>query len=393
MSIFIESIIFVFMTFDSILGQEHIKKYLVKTADEVRIPHAQLFVGKEGTGTLPMAIAYAQYILSRAYKLNTDKNSVTISKQDTFNHPDLHYVYPVAINDSVKKHPVSSHFSKEWQNFIKTNCYASYFDWLQHLNIEKKQAVINVDEAAEINKTLSLKSYEGGYKVLIIWMAEKMNTAASNKLLKLIEEPPPKTLLLLLTESKDSILSTILSRCQIIEFGKLNESVISAALHQNKGVTKEISISIAKQCEGNYNKALQLLESSDEQLPFEEWFIEWVRLAFKAKGNATVVIHLINWSSKIASLSRESQKQFINYCSTIFRQALLLNYNAKDLVYFKSKDVSFNLEKFAPFVNGSNINAIFEELNLALHHIDRNGNSAMIFNDLSLKLTRLIHKK
>lgn len=381
------------MIFDNVIGQQHIKNYLIKTTNEGRIPHAQLFLGQEGSGALAMAIAYAQYVLEITTPNSQSATRTISTRTDSFTHPDLHYVYPVNTTDRVKSHANSDSFAVEWQEFIKNNCYGGYFDWLQHLEIEKKQAEIKVDEALEIAKKLALKSYQGGYKVLIIWMAEKMNVAASNKLLKLIEEPPSKTLIILVAESKDSILQTIISRCQLLEFPKLNESIISQAIENQYTISKESALKITKQSDGNYNKALQLLKNNENDLPFEQWFIEWVRLAFKAKGNASIVLQLIKWSATIAGLSRESQKQFINYCIHVFRQALLINYNTQELVYFESKDASFSLEKFAPFVNGNNINAIFEELELALYHIDRNGSSTMIFNDLSLKLTRLIHKK
>lgn len=382
------------MLFKEILGQEHIKSHVTKSAGSGRIPHAQIFIGPEGSGTLPMAIAYAQYILcANVNGENTDGNAACNLKFENFSHPDLHFVFPVATNSEVKSHPVSANFLKEWREFITETPYGSLFDWYKKLDIQNKQGQIGVDEAHEIMKSLSLKAYEGGYKVMIIWMADKMNIATANKLLKLLEEPPQKTIFLLIAESTDDILQTILSRCQVLNFGRLSEQVIANALISNQNVDSKLAQKLAHQSQGNYNKALHLLHKDDDDLPFEEWFVDWVRAAFRAKGNAAAIQDLITWSETIASIGREAQKQYLNFCIDMFRQALLLNYQAKELVFMEPTVDKFKLENFAPFVNGTNINEIFKELSDAIYHIERNGNAKIILTDLSIKLTRLIHKK
>ncbi|WP_445456316.1 DNA polymerase III subunit [Flavobacterium sp. HNIBRBA15423] len=382
------------MLFKEILGQEHIKNHLTKSVSLGRIPHAQLFIGPEGSGTLAMAIAYAQYILcSNTNNENNTGNSNCNLKFENYSHPDLHFVFPVATNDKIKSHAVSSHFLQEWRQFLKDNPYGGLFDWYNCIGIQNKQGQIGVDEAAEINKALSLKAYEGGYKIMIIWMADKMNTAASNKLLKLLEEPPNKTVFILIAESVDDILQTIYSRCQLLDFIGLSESVITEALISKENCEEKIAKKIAHQSEGNFNKALHILKNDTEDFPFESWFIEWVRSAFKAKGNAAAIQDLILWSETIASLGREVQKQFLHYCIHFFRQALLSNYQAIDLVFLEPKENNFDLKKFAPFIDGTNITLIFNELEQAIYHIERNGNSKIILTDLSIKLTRLIHKK
>ena len=381
------------MLFKDILGQEHIKSHLTKSAELGRIAHAQLFVGPEGAGTLPMAIGYAQYLLcGNTGGENVGENSTCNLKFDHLSHPDLHFVFPVATTDSVKSHAISDNFMVEFRQFIVENPYGSLFDWLKNLGIQNKQGLIGVDEATEINKKLSLKAYEGGYKVMIIWMADKMNGSSANKLLKLLEEPPAKTVFILITESTGDLLQTILSRCQIIDFHALSDSVISNALVSRENCDATLAKTIAHQSEGNYNKALHILREETNEYPFDEWFVEWVRSAFRAKGNAAAINDLIAWSENIASTGRETQKQFLHYCIHFFRQALLLNYQAHDLVFLETKVPKFELAKFAPFVNGSNINEIYKELSDALYHIERNGNSKIILTDLSIKLTRLIHK-
>jgi DNA polymerase-3 subunit delta' len=377
------------MKFSEILGQEHIKSHLIKSTDNGRISHAQLFVGKEGSGVLPMAIAYAQYILS--YK--SEDKEASEKKCEKLMHPDLHFAFPVATNDVVKSHPVSNLFLEDWRTFIQTNPYGNLFEWLQSIGIENKQGIIGVDEAEEIVKSLKLKSYEGGYKVMIIWMAEKMNSAAANKLLKLLEEPPEKTVFILITEDDEQIITTIKSRCQTLHFPLLSEADIARGLIEREDADPPIAAQIAQQADGNFNKALHLFHNDNSDEQFEQWFIVWIRAAFKAKGNATVIQDLINWSETIAKTGRETQKRFLNYCLQFFRQALLLNYSADELVFLEPKTPGFKLENFAPFVHSGNILDINTELNDAIYHIERNGNPKIILLDLSIKLTRLLHIK
>ncbi len=382
------------MQFSEILGQEHIKSHLTKSANLGRIPHAQLFVGPEGSGTLPMAIAYAQYLIcSNQNGENSGSNEACNLKFQKTSHPDLHFIYPTVSTEEVKTKPKSIDFITEWRQFLEQNKYGSLFDWYQILGVKNKQGEIRVDDAQEILKLLALKSFEGGYKVMIIWMADKLNIAASNKLLKLLEEPTDRTVFILISENEEDIIQTIRSRCQVLHFNGLPEKVIADALISNKNMEPKTALKIAHQAQGNYNKALQLLQTDNESTFFEKWFVDWVRAAFRAKGNAAAIQDLIQWSEQIAGLGRETQKKFLEFCIEMFRQALLLNYQAPNLVYMEPQVEKFKLENFAPFVNGNNINDIFKELSDAMYHIERNGNAKIILTDLSIKLTRLIHKK
>ena len=382
------------MLFEDILGQEHIKKHLTQSVDNGRIPHAQLFVGPEGCGSLPLAIAYAQYILcNNTNGENNTGNSACNLKFNTVSHPDLHFAFPVTTSDKAKSHPVSNHYMEEWRQLLKEQPYGNLYDWYKLLGVDNKQGLIGVDEAQDIVKSLSLKSYEGGYKVMLIWMAEKMNSACANKLLKLIEEPPDKTVFILIAEDEEQIINTIKSRCQILHFPPLAEEVIKAALVKNYNLDLSVATKIANQSNGNYNKACDLVYQDSEDLQFEEWFVFWIRSAFRAKGNKAAIHDLISWSEDIAKTGRETQKQFLHFCLDFFRQALLLNYNAQDLVYLEPKTNAFKLENFAPFIHGDNILEISYELQEAIYHIERNGNAKIILTDLSIKLTRLLHKK
>ena len=382
------------MLFSDILGQEHIKSHLIKSASSGRIPHAQLFVGPDGCGTLAMAIAYAQYILCKnSGSENSDGNESCNLKFNSISHPDLHFIYPTVTTEDVKTKPKSTDFIADWRQFLLDNPYGSLFDWYRTLGVKNKQGEIRVEDAQEILKSLALKSYEGGYKVMIIWMADKMNIASSNKLLKLLEEPTDNTLFLLITENEEDLIQTIRSRCQVLHFNALPEKVIADALISRENIEPRTAAKIAHQSQGNFNKALQMLQEDGEEVYFEKWFVDWVRAAFRAKGNATAIHDLISWSELIAGLGRETQKKFLQYCIEMFRQTLLLNYQTTALVYMEPKIEKFKLENFAPFVNGNNIAEIFKELSDAIYHIERNGNAKIILTDLSIKLTRLIHKK
>ena len=380
------------MLFTDVLGDSHQKAHLISSADKGRIAHAQLFVGPEGSGTLPTALAYATYLLCLQHQNNPGLYEACLAKCRSLNHPDLHFAFPVANTDKVKSHAVSDVYMDDWRAFIKEQPYGNLFDWYRQMGIERKQGQIGVLEAQEIVKKLQLKSYEGGYKVLLVWMAEKMNPSASNKLLKLIEEPPEKTVIILIAEDDEQLIKTIRSRCQLLQFNPLPQAVIVESLKE-KGLNEEAAIKVAHEAHGNYNKALDLMRNDSEDLIFEKWFVQWMRSAFKAKGNKAAIHQLLLWSEEVARTGREAQKKFLEYCLSTMRQALLLNYGAKDLVYLSMHTPDFDLNKFAPFVHENNIELISHELEKAILHVERNGNSKLIFTDLSIKLTRLLHMK
>ncbi|MBG42497.1 MAG: DNA polymerase III subunit delta' [Aequorivita sp.] len=380
------------MDFSEVIGHQHIKSHLSKTVENGRIPHAQLFSGVNGSGLLPMAIAYASELLCSQFGKGSPEYISCKNKISKLVHPDLHFVYPVNTSDVVKKNAVSDNYAEAWRSFVLNNPYASLFEWLQSLGLEKKQGNISKHEAESISKKLSLKAFEGGYKVMIIWMAEHMNGECANKILKLVEEPTEKTLLLLLTEREEQIITTIRSRCQKLTFPLLSEADISEALISNLKVKEQLAVQTARRARGDFNKALQLLEETGEDEVFEKWFISWVRTAFRAKGNKGAINSLLDWSDELAGQGRETQKKFLNYCIEVFRQALLKNYNVDSLLFFEANDATFSLPKFSPFVHQNNIFEINLALEDASYHIERNGNAKIIFTDLSIKLTRLIHQ-
>lgn len=381
------------MTFSEIIGQQHLKSHLEKTAATGRVAHAQLFEGKMGSGILPIAIAYASELLCLPYEKDSRAYRICQEKVSQLEHPDLHFVYPVNKRKGQRDGAVSDDYAQEWREFVLKNPYGSLQEWVQFIELGNSQAIINVHEAAKISNKLSLKSYEGGYKVMIIWMAEGMNTDCANKILKIIEEPLDKTVLLLLTERPDKILTTIQSRCQKLTFPNLTEHEIAEGLMRNPEISESQAHQIAIQAQGDFNKALQIASQSGDEILFEKWFVSWVRTAFSARGNKSAINQILAWSDEVSGHTREKHKKFLTFCLELFRQSLLENYKTPSLVYYTPNDRSFKLENFAPFVHQNNIFEISKALEDAIYHVERNANPKLLFTDLSLHLTRLIHTK
>ena len=377
--------------FSEVIGHSHLKSHLQKTLEAGRIPHAQLFSGAIGTGLLPMALAYASEILNLQFDPNSEDYRLGQDQVSRLEHPDLHLVFPVNTTEEIKKDPVSDDFILTWRQFILENPYGSLYEWLKYMGIEKKQGNIATAEAEKIAKKLRLKSFKGGYKVMLIWMADNMNDSCANKILKIIEEPEDHTVLILLAEKEENLLTTIRSRLQTLQFPPLSDDSIATALEEKYGTSASIAHTIASRARGDFNLALQLISDSQDEQTFEAWFIEWVRTAFKARGNKQSILPLLKWSETIAAETRETQRKFLMYCSETFRQALLENYGASDLVYFQSHDKSFRLSNFAPFVHQNNIQNISQAIEEAIYHIGRSANAKILFSDLSMNLTRFIH--
>lgn len=270
--------------------------------------------------------------------------------------------------------------------------YAGYDEWTAVLESENKQLFISADEIDEQNQKFSLKSYEGGTKILIVWRADKMNVAASNKFLKFLEEPPAKTIILLTAESTNDILPTILSRTQIVEVPRINDEDLEMYLKKNYNLSEDKTGEIIHQAQGDLNEALKLLQSGNKTDEFEKLFVQWVRDAFMVKKKPEFLRSIILWAREIAGWNREKQKNFLNYCSEIFRLALLQNYQSENLVYKKIDANGFNWMGFSKFISGANIESILEEISTADLHLTRNGNPKIVWTDLGIKLSRYIHK-
>ncbi|MDG2498521.1 MAG: DNA polymerase III subunit delta' [Flavobacteriaceae bacterium] len=373
------------MTFEDIIGQSFLKTHLKQSVNSGRIPHAQLYVGKRGVGALPLAVAYADYLMTQQQEGVGVMNPLT--------HPNIHFVYPVTTSDKVKSKPISSNYLAEWRSFLETTPYGSINDWYELVGVGNKQGNIGVEEANDVVSKMSLKAFNGGYKVMIVWMAEKMNTMCANKLLKLIEEPAKKTVIILVVEDEEQLINTIRSRCQVVHLNPLSEETIKNSLIEMHQAEDGLAQSIAHQSEGSYSRALELLKQEPDDLKFEAWFIAWVRTAFQAKSNKQSINNLMAWSAEISKAGREIQKQFLDYSLRFFRQALLYNYGSKQLVFINLSDKSFKFDRFASFIDASNIAEISKEIEQANYHIERNANPKIVLTDLSIKLTRLLHIK
>lgn len=369
------------MNWDKIAGQQSIKKVLIDSIAENRVSHAQLFVGKEGYGTFPMALAYASEILKR------EKEDAS-SKVESLNHLDLHFSFPVFTDN---KNSLSKNKFDVFREMMLKFPYSNFEDWNQELESENKQLFISADEIEDQNQKFSLKSFEGGTKILIVWRADKMNIAAANKFLKFLEEPPEKTVIILTAEQTNDMLPTILSRTQIVEIPRIKDEDLTKYLQENTSIGDRIN-EIVHQAQGDLNDALKLATITEKDDEFEKMFVQWVREAFQVKKKPEFLKNIVFWAREIAGWNREKQKHFLNYCSEIFRLALLQNYQSQDLVYKKIDINGFNWESFSRFISGANIVSILEELSAADLHLTRNGNPKIVWTDLGIKLSRYIHK-
>lgn len=370
------------MDWEHIIGQGNLKAMLKASIHSHRVGHAQLFTGKDGCGTLALALAFAKEIF-------TTENPKAAGKTEHLNHVDLHFSFPVyKVKDGL-----SSNFSQEFREMVLENPYADFQDWLTVLDSENKQLAIYKDEVESIIEKFQLKSFEGGSRILIMWHAEKMNTEAANKFLKFLEEPPKDTLIILTAENTDGILPTILSRTQIVEVPRISDEDMAAELRKAGNISDaEVNAAVFR-AQGDWNVAQKTMHKQASSAEFEEYFIRWVREAFQVKKKPQFLKNIVLWGRTIATWNREKQKSFLAYCAEMFRLAMLQNYAAETLVYRKIDAGGFKWEGFSKFIHGANIEAILEEISAADYHLERNANARIVWTDLGIKLSRYIHKK
>jgi DNA polymerase-3 subunit delta' len=401
------------MQFQSITGQKETKEQLVQMIQHNRLSHALLFLGKEGSGALQLALAFAQYIVCKPQPPEVDLFATANSqnpqgtadekpettKPETRNdscgvcpactkaneliHPDIHFSYPVIVKKPGDK-PVSTDFIKEWRQFITENPYGNVYDWLQFIGAENKQGNISAQECNDIIRKLNLKSFESEYKILIMWMPEFLGKEG-NKLLKLIEEPPPNTLFILVAENEELILPTILSRTQLVKIPLLTNSEVEVALELNAGVKIEKAQQIAALAEGNYREALQLLQHADDD--WEVMLREWLNAIIR-----TGPVAQVKWIDETAKLGREKQKQFLKYFIHLLEEAVRLRVMVKtdNEQEVTSNDFAFRLNKLCDLGQQE---AIINELDKATYYIERNANAKMLFHALSIRLYHIINNK
>lgn len=396
------------MQFENVIGQKATKKHLVDLVQQNRLSHALLFLGKEGSGNLAMALAFAQYIVCTSAKnektpqaalfgsddyevasknidvLDSCGNCASCIKAQQFIHPDIHFSFPVIPKKSGTP-PVSDDYVSEWREFISMYPYGNVYDWLQFLGAENKQGNITAEECNQINHKLSLKSFESGYKILIMWMPEFLGNSG-NKLLKLIEEPPPDTLFIFVALDENSILPTILSRTQLIKIPLIDNNEVEKVLIRHDGSTRERAAQIAAVSEGNYREALQMLQNAEQN--WESLLREWLNVTLKNNTSAQ-----LKWIDEISQLGREKQKQFIRYFIHLLGQALRLRFTYSqegdnDLQIPPNEiDFALRLNKMCSIEAEE---AIINELDKAVFYIERNAHAKMLFHALSIRLYHII---
>jgi len=393
------------MEFKDVIGQDSVKQHLIEMVQQNRLSHALLFLGKEGSGALPMAVAFAQFVICQPGEAPMVEDSfggmsalnsgpafihpddiageASFQRAEQLIHPDLHFSFPVIASKSGDK-PVSNDFISEWRDFIKNNAYGNAYDWLQMIGAENKQGNITAEECDNILKKISLKSYESPYKVLVLWMPEYLGKEG-NKLLKLIEEPPPNTLFILVAESEEKILPTILSRCQLIKIPLLENNEIEAALIHRANANEDTARQIAAIAEGNYREALHLLQHAEED--WQTLLRDWLKFIIRQMLNDQV-----KFADEISKLGREKQKQFLRYFNHMLEQAIRIKILGAENITLpeNEKDFAQRLNKIAGV---SQMQKIIEELDNASYYIERNANSKMLFQALSIKLFHIIQNK
>ncbi len=372
------------MYFKDIIGQETVKQRLRLEVREGRVPHAQLFAGPEGTGALPLAIAYARFLLcTRRGEEDACGTCPSCVKLNKLAHPDLHFVFPV-VKRKGGGDTVSNDYIREWRELAISTPYFGMNHWLDAMGAENQQAQIFVKESDELVRKLSLKSSEGGYKVVIIWLPEKMKVECANKLLKLLEEPPAQTVFLLVSEEPDRILPTILSRTQRINVPRLEDAEIAEALKVRFGLQDTDAAETARLAEGSYLQALEIIHLSEDTQLFFGLFVSLMRLAYQRK-----VKEMREWSDTVAAMGRERQKDFLTYCQRMVRESFVSNFHRKEMNYMNREEENFTI-RFAPFINERNVMGITDELAEAQTHIEQNVNPRMVFFDFALKMIVLL---
>ena len=372
-------------SFKDIIGQEAAKQRLVQEVQEGRIPHAQLFCGPAGVGKLPLALAYARYICCPAHT-ETDACGVCPScvKWNKLVHPDVHFVFPIINKAKSPKVSVCNDFLPQWRQQLLTSPYFYLSHWLEDMGAENKQAQIFAQESDEIIRKLSLKSSECSSNLPISFPICSMNQTCANKLLKLLEEPPEKTIFLLVSETPEMILPTILSRTQRFNIPKIEESHVAEALQMKYGVTAGDSTTIAHLANGDFVKALETIHLNEESELFFNLFVSLMRLSYQRK-----IREMKQWSEQLASIGRERQKNFLEYCQRMIRENFIYNLHCKEMNYMTLPEQNF-ATRFAPFVNERNVMGIMGELSEAQIHIEQNVNARMVFFDFSLKMIVLL---
>lgn len=383
------------MSLVKVIGQEDIIERLQQLVAEDRVPHALLFCGPEGAGKMALAMYFAGYLLTVGKPANETSmfDTPDYSRDEAmlrkWEHPDLLFTYPTIKTTSMGSdhQPISTDFAKEWNELILEGPYFTLQQWMKAMRATTQQAIITAAESDELSKKLSLKSSQGGYKVSIIWRPERMNLAAANKFLKLLEEPPARTVFILVSEDPDSLLETIRSRTQRIDIKKIDAAAIEENLISERGIEEDTAHRVARIANGNWLKALEILDADNENKEFLLQFQTLMRLCYTRN-----VKELKTWSEKVSAYGREKQRRMLTYFMQQIRENFIYNFRNTELTYMTFEEEQF-AKNFARFINEANIIEINELLELANRDIHQNANAKIVFYDLALKMIVLLIKK
>ncbi len=373
------------MHYKEVIGQQQVKQRLRQQVLTGHIPHAQLFCGPEGSGKLPMALAFATALLCESPVEGEACGSCKSCKMAAaLQHPDLHFVFPVIKRKGQSGEPTSNQYLAEWNAQLADTPYFDRSTWLERMKVENQQSLIYAAESDSMQHKLSLVSSQGGHKVMIVWQPEQMNLSAANKVLKLLEEPPSQTVFILVSQYPERLLETILSRVQTIEFRPLSNEEIMRALVEQGRLQNADAEKVAQAAAGSYIAALRQLTADSEDALFFDMFVLLMRLSYMRK-----IKDMSEWADQVASWGRERQKHFLEYCQRLVRENFVYNFRRPELVHMNEREADFAV-KFARFINERNIVGIMEELSAAQRDVEQNVNPRMIFFDFALKMIVLL---
>ena len=370
------------MTFSEVIGQQEAQERLKQMAESGHLPHALMFCGPQGSGKMALGTAFACYLLDNG----TPSAKAMLEKLE---HPDLHFTYPtIKLPSMGSDHkPISDDFAKEWHELMMQGPYFTMDEWMQAMGGENQQAIITAGESDELVRKLSLKSSQGGYKICVVWLPERMNIECANKLLKLIEEPPQQTVFIMVCEEPDKLLETIRSRVQVIDIRKTSNEDIQKALVERRGIDEEAARRISRLANGNWLKALEELQVGSENELFLDMYIMLMRLAYQRK-----IKDMQKWSEQMAGMGREKQKRWLTFFLRMTRENFMYNFQNEELIYMTQKEEDF-ARNFARFVNENNVLPISDLTNLAIRDIGQNANAKIVFFDFALQMIVLLLQK
>jgi len=377
--------------FEQVIGQREVQERLMQMVNEGRLPHAIMLCGPQGAGKLALAVGFAKVLLAeKVSSMFTDMPEYVESPMlKNLEHPDLHFTYPtIKLSSMGSDHkPISDDFAREWHELIIASPYFTMNEWLEQMGGENQQAIITAGESDELVRKLSLKSSQGGYKVSLIWLPERMNIECANKILKLLEEPPSQTVFIMVCQEPDKLLETIRSRVQRIDVKKIADGDVKQALMEKRGLTEDMAQRISRMANGNWLKALEMLSADSENEFFLDMFQSLMRLAYQRK-----VKDLKAWSEQMATMGREKQKRFLEYFLRLIRENFIYNFQNEELCYMTQREEEF-AKNFARFINEANILAISDLANIAIRDIGQNANAKIVFFDMALKMIVLLIQK